>query len=258
MLTWTASSTPNVVYNVYRGFQSGQEQLYASGIQGQSYADTGIANGIWYFYKVSAVANGTESAMSNEAGWVLGQINKVDPPTNVSAAAQPGQNVLTWTPSDTANVTYSVYRGYQSGQETLYKSGLTGTSFTDSAVSAGTYYFYKMSATSNGLQSALSNEAGMILAQPNLPAGAVTTLTAVPLLGQNLLAWQWTGPSSATFNVYRGYQPGSETLYRGGVVGSMFSDTHVRKGIYYFYVVRPVVNGVIGAPSNEAGWVLAK
>jgi hypothetical protein len=66
LLTWTGSGS-GVTYNVYRGSSSGGETLYATGVTTTSTADRGVVSGRTYYYKVTAVGPGGESAPSNEA-----------------------------------------------------------------------------------------------------------------------------------------------------------------------------------------------
>ena len=70
-LSWTASTTAGVTYNLYRGTAtgvcSGNPTPYATGISGTTYTDTaGLNDGQTLFYNVSAVKNGGESACDGE------------------------------------------------------------------------------------------------------------------------------------------------------------------------------------------------
>ena len=68
-LSWTASTTPNVTYNVYRAAASTgpfTTPLNSSPITGTTYVDTTVLAGQTYYYVVTAVAsNGTLSANSS-------------------------------------------------------------------------------------------------------------------------------------------------------------------------------------------------
>ena len=65
-LSW--NSIPNVTgYNVKRSTTSGSSYtLIASGVTDTNYADVGLANNTNYFYVVSALSGGGESANSTE------------------------------------------------------------------------------------------------------------------------------------------------------------------------------------------------
>ena len=68
-LSWTASTTPNVTYKVYRATSATgpfTTPLNAAPITGTTYTDTTVQAGQTYYYVATAVAaNGTESADSS-------------------------------------------------------------------------------------------------------------------------------------------------------------------------------------------------
>lgn len=68
ILSWTASTTPNVTYNVYRATALAgpfTTPLNSSPITGTTFTDTAVQAGQTYYYVATAVAaNGTESAAS--------------------------------------------------------------------------------------------------------------------------------------------------------------------------------------------------
>ena len=94
-------------------------------------------------------------------------------PTNLAATAGNAQIALSWTAS-TGAASYNLYRGTAAGAETLLKSGLTATSYTDTGLTNGTTYFYQVAAVNSAGTSGKSNEAS---ATPKAPA------TATQLLG---------------------------------------------------------------------------
>jgi hypothetical protein len=66
-LSWKASTSPIVGYNVYRRGTSGVVKLNFEPITGTSYVDSMVQPGQTYFYVTKAVsAKGTESTGSNE------------------------------------------------------------------------------------------------------------------------------------------------------------------------------------------------
>jgi len=81
-------------------------------------------------------------------------------PTNLSATAGNTQATLTWSASAGAT-SYNLYRGWGSGNEstTPIATGLTGTSKTDTGLTNGGTYDYKVAAVNSSGTSGLSNEA---------------------------------------------------------------------------------------------------
>jgi Abnormal spindle-like microcephaly-assoc'd, ASPM-SPD-2-Hydin len=69
-LTWDASTSSVVGYNIYRGTQSGgpYSKLNASTLPATSYTDNAVAVGTTYYYVATAVdSSSTESGYSNQA-----------------------------------------------------------------------------------------------------------------------------------------------------------------------------------------------
>jgi fibronectin type 3 domain-containing protein len=89
-------------------------------------------------------------------------------PTGLTATAGNAQIALKWTADSGAN-SYNVYRGTKAGGEsaTPIKTGLTATTFTDTSVTNGTKYFYKVAAVNAVGVSGLSIE---VSATPVAPA----------------------------------------------------------------------------------------
>jgi len=91
-LTWTASSGATS-YNAYRGTTAGAERptAIATGITTNSYIDSGLTNGMQYFYKVAAVNTGGTSPLSNEASatpaMTVAEFNDVPPTASYFDAA---------------------------------------------------------------------------------------------------------------------------------------------------------------------------
>jgi len=70
VLSWGASSTSGVTYNVFRGTSSGGEgttPINSSPVTQLTYTDTNVTPGSDYYYTVEAVDSGGSSAPSNEA-----------------------------------------------------------------------------------------------------------------------------------------------------------------------------------------------
>ena len=159
-LTWTAASGATS-YNVYRGTTAGGESTtaVATGVTSTSYTNTGLTNGTTYYYKVKAVNTVGTSGYSNEAS---AQPHVSAPPAPTGLGASPGnaQVSLSWSASSGAT-SYNVYRGTSAGGEsaTAIATGVTSTSYTNTGLTNGTTYYYKVAAVSSGGTSGMSNEA---------------------------------------------------------------------------------------------------
>jgi hypothetical protein len=104
---------------------------------------------------VTATLNG----VSNSATVTVTAASVPPAPANLVATANGKRRIsLSWGSSG-SGVTYTVYRGTSPGAETSYRTGVTGTSFSDTGVSSGGTYYYQVTAVGPGGESARSNEA---------------------------------------------------------------------------------------------------
>ena len=81
----------------------------------------------------------------------------------------PHSVALSWAPSSSPDISsYDVYRGTVSGGPySLFSSGVSSTSYTDSNVQSGsTYYYVTTAVDSSGVQSGYSNEAQVVIPMP--------------------------------------------------------------------------------------------
>jgi hypothetical protein len=87
----------------------------------------------------------------------------LSPPGELKAMAGTGSVTLSWKSSNGSGpTTYNALRGTKGGSETTYATGITTTSYTDSAVAKGTKYYYVVTATNCKGQSGKSNEISVI------------------------------------------------------------------------------------------------
>ena len=175
-LSW-AAATDNVGvsrYNLHRSTTSGFAPSPANRIAqptGLSYADTGVSPGS-YFYKLTAEdAAGNISPVSNTASATVLDTSPPSTPTNLAATGGAGQASLTWTAA-TDNVAVSRYNLHRSTTPGFTPTAgnrvaqPTITSYTDTGLAAGTYY-YKLTAEDAAANlSPASNEATATVSTP--------------------------------------------------------------------------------------------
>jgi fibronectin type 3 domain-containing protein len=162
-LSWSASSGATS-YNVKRATVSGGPYTTIATTSTTSYTNSGLTNGTTYYYVVSAVNTGGESANSSQLSATPQPPAAPVAPTNVNASSGPrkGGVTLKWTQSTTPGVTRNyIYRRTSTGS---YSSTPTikinaATSYVDSKLSSGSNYCYRVTAVSSGGESPPSGEA---------------------------------------------------------------------------------------------------
>ena len=157
VLSWSASAGASS-YNVKRSLVSGGPYAAVTSVTTTNYTDTGLTNGTTYYYVVTASNAAGESGNSPQKSATP---NPAPPsaPTNLTASAGNQQVTLNWTAASGA-VSYNVKRGTASGGPYgAVASGISATSYVDSAVTNGTPYYYVVTAMNGGGESPNSNQA---------------------------------------------------------------------------------------------------
>jgi len=183
-LSWTASATATS-YHVKRSTASGAE-TQISAPTANSYTDSGLSNGTKYFYAVSAVNSGGESANSSEVSATpVAPVNPPATPTGLQATGSNAQVSLSWNASAGA-ASYNVKRSTTNGGPyTTAVASPTLTNYTDTTVTNGATYYYVVSAVNAAGQSPNSAQASATPAAPT----ANVTITINPAQTKPISPW---------------------------------------------------------------------
>jgi fibronectin type 3 domain-containing protein len=149
-LSWNA--VPGATsYNVLRTMRSGLYYTTVATVTGTNYTDTGLLNGVTYYYVVTAVGSGGPSPYSSE----LAATSFGAPAVPTSLIAIPASYVgvnLSWNAVPGASA-YNVKRSTTSGGPYTTIANRANPDCTDTNVSTGTTYYYVVSAVSAGGES---------------------------------------------------------------------------------------------------------
>ncbi len=209
LVTWTAP-VGAVSYNIYRSTTSGGEGStpVATGITGTSYVDNAPQNGTTYYYTVAAVNAVGTGAQSAESNSVTPSNILAGPPTGVTVTPTSGPAaVVSWTaPASFPYATgYNVLRSPDNNNDYVQvnSSLVSGTTYTDSTVTAGSTYYYEVQSVDG------SNLTG---------SSAISTpVSATILIPVTIPDYSFETPVAATSNVT--YNPNLSpawTLQAGG------------------------------------------
>ena len=258
VLAWVAPSSDGGAsitnYKMYRGTTSGGETLLTTVGSVLTYIDTSLTNGQTYYYKVSAVNSVGEGVQSNELNATPATVPSA--PTMGSATPGDTQVNLTWSaPANDggASITnYRVYRSTTSGGETLLATGGNVLTYTDTSLTNGQIYYYKVSAVNSVGEGAQSDEAS---ATPATVPSAPTIDSATPGDTQVVLVWSAPvdngGASVTNYRVYRGTTSGGEAFLTSLGNFLTYTDTLLINGQTYYYEISAVNSIGEGAQSNE-------
>lgn len=198
-----------------------------------------IASGTNLYYSAKA-------GYDNTTGWgsfigtnLLGDLVSYAPtippaPTNLTATAGNATVTLAWKASAGAT-SYNISRGTSAGGESPYRTGVTSTSYTDTAVTNGQTYFYEVTATNVAGTSGFSNEAS---ATPIAPTLSITSgPTATPGRGSAVIAWTTNLPSNSVVQYGTTSKLGSTKSNNSLVTSHSTSLSGLLRQTKYYYQV---------------------
>ncbi len=165
-LSWgasTAGSACPVSYNVYRstvsGFTPATSNEVDSSVTDTSFSDRGLTAATTYYYVVEAVSTaGISSASAQASAKTLAPTSCTSvptAPTGLTAMAASFSSIgLSWTavtaPANCSVSSYNVYGSTTSGfvpsAANLLANGVTGTSYSNTGLTASTTYYYVVEA----------------------------------------------------------------------------------------------------------------
>src|SRR5207249_1452712 len=264
-LTWDPPANdgglPILEYLVYRGTSSNQESFLASAGLSLTYSNSSVSNGRTYYYQVTAKNAAGEGPPSNEASATPNPpATPPDAPQGLTATAGDASVSLSWSPPSSdggAPITnYKIYRGTVSGgQLSLIATVPDVLSYTDSPLTNGTTYYYKVTAVNEVGEGPPSNEASATPVSGQTVPSPPRSLSAAA--GDARVTLAWLAPSSdggspiTNYTIYRGTSSSGKSLLTTAGNVSAYTDTGVTNGVTYYYVVT-AVNGIGESdPSGE-------
>jgi fibronectin type 3 domain-containing protein len=157
-LSWNAVAGATA-YNVKRSNISGAYYTTVATVAGTNYTNTGLTNGVTYYYVISAVGSGGPSA--NSAQLAAAPLGPPSAPTGLIAGPDSYVGAsLAWTASPGA-AGYNVKRSAASGGPYTTLATRANPDYNDTNVVSGTAYYYVVSAVSAGGESVNSGQASV-------------------------------------------------------------------------------------------------
>ncbi|MBR2027491.1 MAG: leucine-rich repeat protein [Oscillospiraceae bacterium] len=234
-LSWEAISGA-AKYQIYRS-TSGKTGSFAlkTTVTGTSYTNTDAVAGTTYYYKVRAVAaDGTKGVFSTPVS--VKAVNTTPVPT-AATVLNTGKPRVKWNAVPNA-AKYQIYRSTTGKTGSfVFKTTVTGTSYTNTDAKAGTTYYYKVKAVfADGTKGNLSTA---VSAKAYNPVPTVNG-TYIVASGKPKLTWNAV-PNAAKYQIYRSTsgKTGSFML-KTTVTGTSYTNTDAKAGTTYYYKVKAV------------------
>ncbi len=246
-LGWVESSGADT-YNLYWSTTAGVTRATGTRIEAVAspYVQTGLTNGLTYYYVVTAVNGVGESRASAEASATLAP----NAPLAVSAVAGAADVTVSWDATVVGATSYNLYWSTSPGvtAATGIKVADAKTPFAQTGLASGQTYYYVVTAVNAGGESALSAEASASLA-PAAPA----SVSAVSGNAQVTIDWNSDVLGATSYNLYWSTTAGVTKATGTKVAGATapFVHTGLTNGTTYYYVVTAVGAGGEGVESAQ-------
>lgn len=220
-------------YNLLRSTASGSGYIAlagSSGLTGFSYVDSGLAAGSTYYYVIEAVNAAGTSVRSAQ---VMSTTAPAAPTNLAWSSPAAGQVKVTWAAS-TAATSYNLKRSTVSGgpYTTTAATGVTNPAagYTDSALGAGTNYYYVATAVNAAGESPSSTQI-TALTRPAAP------VFSAPTVGSGLIGLSWSAVGSATnYTLKRATASGGPYAAVATGTTTSYTDSGLTNGLTYYYV----------------------
>jgi titin len=251
-LTWTDNSNDETGFQIERKTGSGNYAYVASvGASVTTYSNTGLTQNTEYFYRVRAYNGSNYSPYSNEANATTQTLGA---PTNLSVSAVSYTQVtLTWTDNSSDETYFYIERkiGSTGTYSQIGSVGANVTTYTNTGLTQGTEYYYRVRAASGTNYSEYSNEVNVTTLAVNAPSGLTSTATGATKIQ---LTWTDNSNDETGFQIERKIGAGGSysQIASVGANVSTYTNTGLTQNTEYYYRVR-AYNGSNYSPySNEA------
>jgi mono/diheme cytochrome c family protein len=263
-LTWVDNAGDETGFRLERAansaFTSGLA-TFTVGANTVSYSDTTLSAGTTYFYRVFATNAAGDSTASNtgSATTLAAAVTVPAAPSSLAATASSASRIdLTWVDNAGNETGFRIQRstnGTFSANLVSAAAAAGAVSYSDTTLSAGTTYFYRVFATNAAGDSAASSTASATTpAAPVTVPAAPSSLAATPVSATRVdLTWTDASNNEAGFVVQRA----TNTAFTTGTTSfttapntSTYSDTAVAAGTSYYYRVSASNTAGSSAPSN--------
>lgn len=281
-LSWTASPTAGVTYNIYasvtQGFAPSASTLMASGVQTTTFQNQGLTPAATYYYLVTASDGGGQSSPSNYASattqagaggaagcsvlysktndWGTGFGAAISIENTGSTAIQDW--TLGWTWAGNQQLTQAWAATYtQNGPTVVLTNASWNGSIAPGATVTGIGFNANYSGTNtnptvfylNGVPCGGSSSSG---SAPGAPASLTATAVSASQIN---LAWGASATSGVTYNVYASTGAVSVTSslrIASGLTATTYQNAGLAASTTYHYLITAVDAGGESRPSPEA------
>jgi len=242
-LTWVDAASNETGFQLESSTTAGTGfvQIATLGVNNTSFNNTALVANTTYYYRIRAVNGAGNSLYSAE---VSASTSIPLVPVSVTTTASSSTRVnLTWTDASNNETGFQIERSTTSGSGFLLVSttAANAVSFSNSALTANTTYYYRMRAINAVGNSAYTAESVVSTSTPAAPTVLVATVASITQIN---LTWTDASTSETGFQIERSNTSGAGFVLIATTAANetSFSSAGLVANTVYFYRIR-AVNG---------------
>ncbi len=222
-------------YQVYLFDSDTEEYTYIDNKLSTSFTHNGLISNSKYYYKVRAYKDVDEDRVYSEYSSIVSATTTVDTPTLTAKSAGYNSIKLSWNAVPGAGA-YILYRSTsETGTYSIVKSA-TGTSYTNTGLTTGKTYYYKVRACSIVGSKVTYGSCSSVKYTKPIPA---TPTLSAKSAGYNSIKLSWNAvPEAGAYILYRSTSVTGTYSIVKCTTGTSYTNTGLTTGKTYYYKVR--------------------
>jgi len=235
-ITWSAVQGATG-YAIYRSTAASSGFVKITTRSSTGYTDTGLTTGTKYYYQVKAYTTVGTTAVFGAATAAVSAVPIPSVPTGLTVtSAGYTSDKISWTAVPGATG-YAIFRSTSASSGFVKITTRSSTSYTDTGLTTGTKYYYKVKAyTTVGTKTTFGVATAAVGAVPK-PA-TPTGLKAVRASATSIKL-TWTSVTGATgYAIYRSKSPTSGFASISTATSASYTNTGLTTGTKYYYQVK--------------------
>ena len=237
---WSSVSGATTYY-VYRATSISGTYSLVTTTSNTYYTNTGLTAGSTYYYRIAAYKSGLGNMSMPKAV----KMSLSAPVITRSCSTSPTTTTLSWSKVYNASG-YYVYRSTTASGTYTKIATVTSPSYTDTGLTAGTTYYYKIVAYNSSTTSSMSSYKSILptnVKTPTIYYGKANSSSSITV--------KWTNvPGAASYYVYRSTSASGTYSHVGTVSKTSFTNTGLSSGTTYYYKIVAVSSGSLSAFSS--------
>ncbi len=235
VITWSPAEGADH-YRLARQTTGAGWELLNGNVSGTAYEDETAVAGKRYRYLVCAENElGKGEAATSAVVTAVAARTAPGPVESVTAQAQPGVNLISWTEAEGADH-YRIARQTTGSSWVLLEGNCSGTAYEDGTAAAGKRYRYLVCAENEVGKGEAATSAVITAVAARTAPGPVESLAARALSGVNVITWS-PAEGADHYRIARQTTGSSWILLDGNVSGTGYLDENVVPGKRYRYLV---------------------